>query len=101
MKATSLIRFGLFGLSTILFQRKKPILGTVILTDKCNLHCKHCSVNNLTAVMYSYKKIRLEMKQLYDMGIRILFFAEGKPFYGRMDKKRCVIWSSRQKRWAF
>jgi len=80
MKATSLIRFGLFGLSTILFRRKKPILGTIILTDKCNLHCKHCSVNNLTAVVHSYKKIHCEMKQLYDMGIRILFFCGGETF---------------------
>ena len=50
------------------------ILGTVILTDKCNLHCKHCSVNNITAVVHPYEQIRREMQQLYDMGVRILFF---------------------------
>lgn len=80
MKASALIHFGLFGLSTILFRRKKPILGTIILTDKCNLHCKHCSVNNLTAVVYSYEKISGEMQQLYDLGIRILFFCGGETF---------------------
>lgn len=80
MKTTSLVHFGLFGLSTILFRKKKPILGTIILTDKCNLNCKHCSVNNLTAVVYPLEQIHCEMKQLYDMGIRILFFSGGETF---------------------
>lgn len=80
MKLTSFIQFGLFGLTTILFKRKKPILGTIILTDKCNLHCRHCSVNNLTAVVHSYAKLRGEMRQLYEMGIRILFFCGGETF---------------------
>lgn len=87
MKVSSLIRFGLFGLSTIVFQRRKPILGTVILTDKCNLHCKHCSVNNLTAVVYPYKEIRCEMQQLYDIGIRILFFCGGETFLWQDGQK--------------
>lgn len=80
MKKTSLVQFGLFGVSTILFRRKRPILGTIILTDQCNLQCKHCSVNNLTAVIYPFEKIHREMKQLYDMGIRILFFCGGETF---------------------
>ena len=54
--------------------------GTIILTDKCNLQCRHCSVNNITAVLYPYAQIREEMKQLYDMGVRILFFCGGETF---------------------
>ena len=73
MKASSFLYFAGFGIKTILFRKKKPILGTVIVTDKCNLKCKHCSVNNLTAVIHPYKQIRSEMQQLYDMGVRILF----------------------------
>ena len=60
-----------------MFRKKEPILGTVIVTDKCNLKCKHCSVNNITAVVHPYAQIRREMQQLYDMGIRILFFCGG------------------------
>ena len=52
MKLSSFAYFAWFGVRTILFRQRKPILGTVILTDKCNLHCKHCSVNNLTAVVH-------------------------------------------------
>jgi len=80
MKLSSFIYFAKFGIKTILFRKKEPILGTIILTDKCNLKCKHCSVNNITAVIHPYKQIREEMQTLYDMGIRILFFCGGETF---------------------
>ena len=80
MKAASFLQFAAFGIKTILFRKKDPILGTIILTDKCNLSCKHCSVNNITAVIHPYIQIRMEMQQLYAMGIRILFFCGGETF---------------------
>ena len=80
MKLNNLVRFGMFGLSTILFKRKRPILATIILTDKCNLTCKHCAVNNINCTIYSYENIRNEMEQLYNKGIRILFFCGGETF---------------------
>ena len=80
MRLSSLITFSAFGLSTILFRRKKAILGTIILTDKCNLSCKHCAVNNQTSVIYPYPQIQQEMRLLHRMGIRILFFCGGETF---------------------
>ncbi|MCR5437221.1 MAG: radical SAM protein [Treponema sp.] len=80
MKVSSFLYFAGFATKTILFRRKSPILGTVIITDKCNLHCKHCSVNNITAIIHPYEQIHKEMQQLYDMGIRILFFCGGETF---------------------
>lgn len=80
MKLSSLASFSWFGIKTVLLRQKKPILGTIILTDKCNLHCKHCSVNNITAAVHPYAQIRGEMEQLYKMGIRILFFCGGETF---------------------
>ena len=79
VKLSSFLYFTAFGIKTVLFRKKLPILGTVIVTDKCNLHCKHCSVNNITAVVHPYKQIRQEMQQLYEMG----------------------VWSLKQKVWAF
>ena len=87
MKASSFFYFAWFGVKTILLMRKDPILGTVIVTDACNLHCRHCSVNNITAVMHPYGQIRREMQQLYDMGVRILFFCGGETFLWRDGKK--------------
>ena len=80
MKISSFMHFAYFGIKTILLKKKEPILGTVIVTDKCNLKCKHCSVNNITAVVYPYVQIQKEMQQLYDMGVRILFFCGGETF---------------------
>ena len=87
MKVSSFLHFAGFGIKTVLFKKKDPILGTVILTDKCNLHCKHCSVNNITAVIHPYEQIMGEMKQLYDMGVRILFFCGGETFMWRDSGK--------------
>lgn len=50
------------------------------MTDKCNLSCKHCAVNNITSVIHPYSQIRDEMEQLYNEGIRILFFCGGETF---------------------
>lgn len=80
MKLSSFLYFTYFGIKTILLKKQKPILGTVIITDRCNLHCKHCSVNNITAVMHPYDQIKKEMQLLYDMGVRILFFCGGETF---------------------
>ena len=80
MRLSSFLYFAGFGLKTIFLKEKRPILGTIILTDKCNLSCKHCSVNNKIAKIYPYEQIRQEMKTLYDMGVRILFFCGGETF---------------------
>ena len=80
MKISSFLKFSAFGISTIIFKRKKPVLGTIILTDKCNLKCKHCAVNNITSVIYPYIRIKEEMQTLYRKGIRILFFCGGETF---------------------
>ena len=67
MKFSTFLRFAAFGAKTILFRGKKPLLGSVIITDKRNLNCKHCSVNNLTAIVHPYEQVLREMKQLYDI----------------------------------
>ncbi len=67
MRFSSFMYFAGFGIKTILFKKKEPILGTVIITDKCNLKCKHCSVNNITEVIRPYLQVRNEMQQLYNM----------------------------------
>jgi MoaA/NifB/PqqE/SkfB family radical SAM enzyme len=80
MKIRSLLKFSYFGITTVLFNRRKPVLGSIILTDKCNLSCKHCAVSNITAVIYPYSQIKSEMEKMYSEGIRILFFYGGEPF---------------------
>ncbi|MDP4089766.1 MAG: radical SAM protein [Bacillota bacterium] len=89
MKLKSFISLGSFGLKTILFRMKKPILGTIILTDCCNLSCMHCAVNNINKIMYPYDDIVEEMNNLYNEGIRILFFCGGETLIWK-DGSRTV-----------
>ena len=83
MKTSSFLYFTKFWLKTVLFKKKDPILGTVIVSDRCNLKCKHCSVNNITAIMHPFVQIKKEMQTLYDKGVRILFFCGGETFLWR------------------
>jgi MoaA/NifB/PqqE/SkfB family radical SAM enzyme len=80
MKLSSMFEFMYFGITTVLFKRKDPLVGSIILTDKCNLSCNHCVVNNITATVYPYSQIKSEMLQMYADGIRILLFYGGEPF---------------------
>jgi MoaA/NifB/PqqE/SkfB family radical SAM enzyme len=80
MKLSSLFELMYFGITTILFKRKDPLVGSIILTDKCNLSCSHCVVNNITAAVYPHSQIKSEMLQMYAYGVRILLFYGGEPF---------------------
>lgn len=78
MQLSHYLKLSLFGIATLALRWKKPILGTVILGDRCNLHCSHCAVNNIHSTMASYEQVRSEMLELYRMGIRLLFFCGGE-----------------------
>lgn len=87
MKFKDFTYFMRFGLKSILLRKKEPILGTIILTDYCNLSCKHCAVNNINKIIYPYEDIRIEMQSLYDNGIRILFFCGGETLLWKDGNK--------------
>ncbi len=78
MKLNHFLYLSTFGLKTIFLKQRKSILGTIILTDYCNLTCKHCAVNNINKVIHPYNAVLAEMQQLYREGIRILFFCGGE-----------------------
>jgi MoaA/NifB/PqqE/SkfB family radical SAM enzyme len=80
MKLSKLMALSYFGITTALFKRKNPLLGSIILTDKCNLACKHCAVSNVNAIIYPHSQVKAEMQTMYAAGIRILFFYGGEPF---------------------
>ena len=87
MRVDHYIKLGLFGLGTLVFRWKKPILGTIILGDRCNLHCSHCAVNNIQSSMAPYEQVRSEMLDLYRRGIRLLFFCGGETTLWRDGDK--------------
>ncbi len=72
------LKLSLYGIKSIITKNKKPILGTIILTDACNLNCKHCAVNNINKIIHPYAEIKAEMIKMHREGIRILFFCGGE-----------------------
>lgn len=80
MNFGSLMKLSYFGLTTILFRREDPLIGSLILTDRCNLSCRHCAVSSIEGTVYSYETVRKDMEALYSQGVRILFFYGGEPF---------------------
>lgn len=87
MKGRALGHFAYFGFKTVILRKRNPILGTIILTDYCNLTCKHCAVNNINKIIYPYKEIKKEMKSMYEDGIRILFFCGGETLLWNSEGK--------------
>ncbi|NDL67451.1 radical SAM protein [Anaerotalea alkaliphila] len=74
------LKLACVGSDAFLFKRDKPVVGSIILTDRCNLSCRHCAVGNSTGLVYPHAEIRSEMRKLLSDGVRILFFYGGEPF---------------------
>ena len=79
MKLRSLLELSGIGISTVLWNRERPVLGSAILTDRCNLACKHCAVSNLTGVIYPYRQVKADLQAMLASRIRIVFFYGGEP----------------------
>lgn len=72
-----------FGLTTVLLRRHDPIVGSLIVTDRCNLACRHCGVANLRRVDYPFERLRADLRSLHGQGVRLLLLYGGEPFLWR------------------
>ena len=64
-----------------LLQRNTPLFATMILTNRCNLSCRHCVLHkNLEAdePRYTFEQVVFDMKKLYKRGVRILCLFGGE-----------------------
>lgn len=80
LPARTWAELGWFGLTTVLRRRRDPIVGSLILTDRCNLHCAHCAVGNIRRTDYPWPRIVADLAMLHERGVRILFLYGGEPF---------------------
>lgn len=60
-----------------------PLTSTLILTDHCNLHCRHCTVAHLGYQKRLIADVFRDVEQLYDAGARMLVVTGGEPFVWR------------------
>ena len=69
-----------FFKSKVLGQRN-PLQSVIFITDRCNLHCKHCNVvkTGPDCVSKTYDEVKTELRYCYDLGSRIIDFEGGEP----------------------
>lgn len=80
IKLSQFVYYTSYGMKQIFTKSDKPLIGSIIITDICNLSCLHCAVNNKKKTMYTYDSICRDMKKLFSMGVRILMLYGGEPF---------------------
>lgn len=68
------------AIHSFLTGRGRPLVGTVILGDRCNLTCAHCGVGNVRKSLASYPQVKLDLETLWNTGVRLLFFCGGETF---------------------
>lgn len=88
MKARVWAELARFGLTTLALRRTNPIIGSLIVTDRCNLACKHCAVANIRRVDYPMARLQADLDSLFEQGVRILFLYGGEPFLWRDGERR-------------
>lgn len=69
-----------WGFRTLVLKQKIPLNSSIILTDECNLNCKHCTVAHLGYPPRSIKDIEKDLRVLYETGSRVLVITGGEPF---------------------
>ena len=88
MRARTWAELAWFGLTTVLAHREDPIVGSLILTDRCNLACRHCVVANIRRVDYPWERVQADLEALASQGVRILLLYGGEPFLWRDGDRR-------------
>jgi len=63
--------------------RRIPLTASLILTDRCNLHCRHCTVAHLGYPLRSYTEIAGDLAALHRTGARLLVITGGEPYEWR------------------
>lgn len=78
LKTTDMLHFISYSAFIFLFHRERPMFGTLILTDRCNLSCAHCKLSGYRNEIYSYEQVYSDMSAMYKRGVRILCLSGGE-----------------------
>jgi len=72
-----------YVLKTVLTGRHYPFFGGIVLTDRCNLHCRHCHVSGRNIPDLTFGEVRTGLDTLYKLGMKNLYIEGGEPFLWR------------------
>ncbi|MEA2021655.1 MAG: hypothetical protein U9N08_04190 [Candidatus Caldatribacteriota bacterium] len=56
-----------------LFRKKLPFIGGIVINEKCNLNCIHCSVANRNIPDLTFEEVKDGLRRLYAMGLSYLY----------------------------
>lgn len=66
------------------FGSRRPLQTVLFISDRCNLHCRHCSVvNKENPVDMSYEAVRRHLQSSYAAGSRFVDFEGGETMLWR------------------
>ena len=63
-----------------------PLTCSIILTDRCNLACRHCVVSNLGYRDLTFQQVMRDLETLHRLGARVLVITGGEPFLWTDDR---------------
>src|SRR5512137_2396796 len=74
----------LYGITYIvnrqIFKKKTPLIAGLTLTNKCNLHCRHCRVTEREAEDLSFEEATAILDSFHREGGRTVYLQGGEPF---------------------
>jgi MoaA/NifB/PqqE/SkfB family radical SAM enzyme len=63
-----------------LLKKDRPYILGLVITDLCNLNCKHCHVANIYKEHMPYSEIKRHLITYYSRGARFLYLEGGEPY---------------------
>lgn len=63
-----------------IFKKKTPLICGLVVTDRCNLQCRHCRVANRGMKDLSFEETKTAIRSFYEEGGRTLYLEGGEPF---------------------
>jgi MoaA/NifB/PqqE/SkfB family radical SAM enzyme len=64
-------------------RQDRPFILGLVITDICNLACKHCRVANIYHTSMSFDDVKKHLIDQYAQGIRYLYLEGGEPYLWR------------------
>ena len=67
----------------LLLRKHTPLIRGLVLTNRCNLHCRHCDVAARDAMDLGFDEVTAAVDAFYGDGGRCLYLEGGEPFLWR------------------
>ena len=77
-----------FAWDFFILRRNRPFILGLVITDICNLACKHCRVANIYHASMSFGEIERHLSEQYAKGVRYLYLEGGEPYLWRDQDHR-------------